>query len=279
MSKNLVIYHNGTLDGKACAYSAWKSLGEVDTEYKSMDYSSTPAKRIENRYDYIYVLGLTLSQQAANELKLFCDNLVCITQSGTYGEADICITTSQRSCCSSVWEYFHGDTNKPLVFKHIKDFEHRDNLLGNSYNICLALSSFTMLDFRAHMEDDTITEESTKAMLLASTGCAYAKLVKAWIDKVNRRATPYRMFGHSCLISNAPKFMSFFSLPDLAKNNPDIKLVASYEDFSGVRFWSLYTNDPTLDVSELASRHGGGGDPQSAGFSTEIFTNLFVAEQ
>lgn len=73
--------------------------------------------------------------------------------------------------------------------------------------------------------------------------------------------------GYSCFVSN--KALANSSLFDSVKRDKDYDIFATFFFTGDVWVMSIYSDKKDIDVSEIASKMGGGGHPNAAGFNSK----------
>jgi nanoRNase/pAp phosphatase (c-di-AMP/oligoRNAs hydrolase) len=91
---------------------------------------------------------------------------------------------------------------------------------------------------------------------------------KKMIHKYKQRARSGIIAGYTIPVVNAPSNIASDLLQELSADKP---FAASYEDREDKRIWQLRSSGKQgLDVSEIATKYGGGGHKRASGFVTEI---------
>jgi len=267
--KIAVLYHGGCPDGFGGAYSAWKKLGDT-AEYIPVKYGNPPPEGLAGREVYIVDFCYELPEQL-EKLAQTTKRLVVLdhhkSNQARVESAPEHVYDVNRSGAGIAWDFFHPNTPRPRLIEHLEDDDLYRFTLPETKAIVIYLGvnphNFEKWDsFATQLENPTTRTELMNDLrkyeeyfeILAQHAAAQAKMVN--------------FEGYECFFANTHPFISMRSRVGriLIEKKPPIALITSaHPKGYGV---SLRSNG-TVDVSELAKKHGGGGHSQSAGFGIE----------
>lgn len=314
--KPLVIYHADCTDGYAAAFAAWLKLGD-EAEYLPMRYNQ-PTETIIWQDREVYILDFSFDRdtmeamfggQECAKRVVWLDHHLSAIQMWTneMGEVDLdkhyVVLSDHKSGAWLSWEYFHPDTEVPMLIKHIDDRDRWQWKLDGSAELHAALSSYKpwsfgqwdeMLSYMQH-EDDGV--DYTRELL--ASGAAILRAQKQHVASMVKQARKCRIlkplqptmfvpvadvnapwvydqdkssgFVASVrgLAVNATLHMSEVG-HELANSSGTFGLV--YYIGSDNRVKCSLRSNGNYDVSAIARVFGGGGHRNAAGFETDINT-------
>lgn len=320
--KPLVIYHANCTDGFGAAFAAWLKLGN-EAEYLPMEYNPSSHKHVFCHDREVYILDFSFPKPVMDAIFQHAKRVVwldhhktafemwCETERILHCEDDMqpennrfILLDNNKSGALLAWEYFHPDTNVPMLIRHIDDRDRWQFKLEGSKELHAALASYTPWTFDqwwrlfydkrglgTNKRADLIQEGS--AILRAHNQNVQAALKQARICQIIKpgrqrgsRVEPpwsHRVSGPnhlgyfdeayvSGLSTNAPAFLASDLGHELANKSGTFGLVWSMAG-DGQIHCSLRSNGD-YDVSAIAKTFGGGGHRNAAGFSTNVETLL-----
>ncbi|HMZ57081.1 MAG TPA: hypothetical protein PLT48_19690, partial [Nitrospira sp.] len=164
--KPLVIYHANCTDGFGAAFSAWLALGD-EAEYVPMNYNSiNPADLADLTDDReVYILDFSLPRVQMESVFRLAKRVVwldhhktafemwrgkykkgMIHQSGEF-DKQLILLNDNKSGALLAWEYFHPNTEVPMLIQHIDDRDRWQWKLRCSAEIHAALGSMQPWSF------------------------------------------------------------------------------------------------------------------------------------
>ncbi len=287
-----VLYHKNCYDGLGAAYAAWKKFGDVDTVYIPVGYGSEPPAMEPN--SEIYILDMSYSPKTINQMYAVHNSITILDHhksameqwtSKDYnlpewtqehsdersGKKLRVIFRMNKSGAGLTWDYFHGptssldDSRRPEFIDMIED---RDLWKFKKQNT-KAFHSFLLSipqDFRAYanLEGQAALQEAI------SQGRALERMTNQIVENICKNA--YKLdnfFGHKVVVVNTSSHWSEVG-NRLLELHPDVEFACSYTDLpDNTRMFSLRSKAP-FDVSQVASKMGGGGHAQAAGFKAKL---------
>lgn len=276
MAKPLVIYHGGGCpDGFGAALAAYvhfSSLG-IDADYYGAYHG--PIKDIDLgslKDSTVYLLDFAYKRAEMKKLCVAAARVVVIDHHIS-AEKDLAGLDDElenleldfdmnRSGAVMSWEYFHADP-VPRLLRCIQDRDLWQFTVPGSQDINAALMSrpFEFSAWQRYLEDET------ELAALIPEGAAINRFREQMISHHMKRAVLGKIAGYEVPVVNCPREIVSELVGRLAENYP---FAAGYCDKGDVRGWSLRSTPAGLDVSEIATRFGGGGHPRAAGFSSLI---------
>lgn len=324
----LVIYHADCTDGFAAAFSAWIVLGDC-AEYLPMAYDQYADKPIDMTDREVYILDFSFERKEMEAIflvakrvvwldhhktafEMWCPNSwglayhrsspqTVLEECGQSPNKNHCVLLdNNKSGALLAWEYFHPDTEVPMLIKHIDDRDRWQFKLDGSKELHAALNSMKpwsfvqWKDFIPGWRHSCCVqgEERTETWLLRE-GSAILRAQDAHVQSMLRQARkcviriryPKPGLGkpwdgveqfHDCadyqadgLAINTPLHMSEVG-HELANQSGTFGLVYYVGGDNKVKC-SLRSNGD-YDVSAIANVFGGGGHRNAAGFETDIDT-------
>ncbi len=265
MERTIVLYHGNCPDGFGGAYAAWKKFGD-SVEYESLNRGEVLPEGIDGAH--IYLIDFTFKKELMDELISRVKSLVVLDHHE--GVKDVIesmphhVYDKERSGATIAWNYFHPDIPTPLLLKHIQDEDTYQHKMADTPAI-RAYLDVREYDFQEwdelmqKLEDETTREEMLKTMRV------YAEYFALLGQVALRKAKKVSFEGYTCLFGTSHPMKSIKSHIGhlLADALPPISLtVTAHPNGYGVSI----RGDGSVNVAEIASRFGGNGHHNSAGF-------------
>lgn len=294
----LVIYHDKCLDGFGAAYAAWMKFGTT-ADYVAWSYER-PATELPSMVGKdIYIVDFSFYPEQIEWMLKDANNITIIDHHKTFIDAvesngycdieydertDLILSVTpwsgldihydlERSGAVLAWQFFH-DKPVPQLLLHIQDRDLWQFKLNGTKEICAALANTRIVerswdewDFLvdAFNKDDTEVTHSIYASGRAVIACqqelideCIATASEPWIDE----------FGFKVITCNAPYSIASELGNRIASENPDcIAVILQRNELKGSVKYSLRSVGD-VDCTALASKFGGGGHKNAAGFTT-----------
>ena len=307
----LVIYHADCADGFGAAFAAWLKLGD-EVQYQPMHYGKTIQEyqgplTVADRE--IYILDFSFPKQVMDELFQYAKRVVWLDHHKTafemwcekyekgmrYAVGDT-LLDDNKSGAYLAWEFFHPDTEIPMLIRHIDDYDRWQFKLKGTKEINKALWSFAPWSFQQWQEivdDDQYGsmwsqgaailrahEQNVQSVVKGSA--RECSIVPAVINSVDSYNPPWvwwndANFGNTCgvngLSANCPPFLTSDVGHELANQSGTFGLCWTLSQEGLIAKCSLRSNGE-YDVSAIAKVFGGGGHRNAAGFQVPIETLL-----
>lgn len=279
--KNYVLYHGGCVDGFTAAWALEKWLvnvvdTKVEREYIGMGYRD-PMPEIPDRAQ-VYMLDFTLPKVDMERLMARgCQLYVYdhhVTRKEWLLEMDSarCHVVFDENKCGArlVWEdLFNQDA--PDFIEYVEDRDLWRWKWQDSKEVNAAIRSYPF-DFDTWDELHLTFCHAPRLVILTEEGRAILRREQYLVDAVLERVSWGKVAGHRVPFVNSAFLQS--EIGEALCEKFDVPFGVVYADFSEHRKWDLRSRPragkPTFHVGNLATRFGGGGHEQSAGFETPL---------
>lgn len=304
--KPLVISHAHCTDGFGAAFAAWKKFGdeaeylfanygeEIDIETWHMKYAlsqrevyiidfSFPRKTTEYLFQIAKKVVWLDHHKTAFEMwcgKEYLDEHSYYGHDYDGGSVHWICLDNNKSGALLAWEFFHPNTEVPMLIEHIDDRDRWQFKIEGSKELHCALASYKPWSFEQWDEFrvDTDRQYGRRPKLLTEGAAilrAQEQMVKGMAKGAVKCVIPAHseaigaVLNHGGLAINTNCHMSEVG-HELANASGTFGLVY-YIGSNGKVKCSLRSNAP-YDVSAIAKAFGGGGHAQAAGFEIDIDT-------
>ncbi len=249
----LVLYHGDCPDGFGAAYAAWKRYGER-ADYRAISHGD-PAPDVRGRR--VLVVDFAFARDVTEALRTEAADLRVLDHHRS-AAADLrglayCEFDMNRSGAVMAWEHLHRAPVPPLL-RYVQDRDLWRNALPGSAEVSAALSAHP---YDVHVWDGLDVEA------LRREGAVLLRYQRQLVDRIAARATPIELGGVRVPVVNSPVLQSEIG-DRLARGQPFAGVW--WQGGDGLARWSLRSTPEGLDVSVIASRFGGGGHRNAAGF-------------
>lgn len=311
--KPLVIYHADCTDGFGAAFAAWLKLGD-EAEYLPMQYGKDTTNWFNLVSDReIYILDFSFPRNIMDAVFAYAKRVVWLDHHRTafemwcgpgYIEHDELFydftaphhitLDNNKSGAYLAWEFFHPDTEVPMLIRHIDDRDRWQFKLEESKAVHAALSSYKPWSFEQWRENFWSPYTGAVGYFEEELNCLYsegAAILRAQDANVASMAKQARKCsiphaGDEC--EEAPwewDTGGYWHAPGLATNaslhQSELGHVLATQSGTYGLIWyvaadgkvkcSLRSNGD-YDVSAIAKVFGGGGHRNASGFETDIDT-------
>ena len=299
--KPLVIYHADCTDGFGAAFAAWLKLGD-EAEYLPMRYGQAKlheALPFNPLNREIYILDFSFERQIMEFIFKDAKRVVwldhhktafemwCVEERTLHKAEDdrgYIILDNNKSGALLAWEYFHPDTEVPMLVKHIDDRDRWQFRLEGSKELHAALQSYKPWSFEQWRSKfwpncgrmPELWNRTQRYSDLIKEGASILRAQDAHVKSMVKQARKCKVMpsgntfvGWDGLAVNASLHQSEAG-HKLANQSGTYGLVW-YVAADGRVNASLRSNGD-YDVSAIAKSFGGGGHRNSAGFQTDINT-------
>ena len=264
-TKIVVLYHNNCPDGFGAAWAAWKKFGNK-AEYIGVNHQEPPPKGLYGKD--IYLVDFCYGADETRRMQKIARSLAIIDHH--ISRKDIVLSVPQhryavnRSGSVLAWQYFHLAQNVPTLLKYVEDIDLWKFKLSQTHELVAYLDmhlehSFKIFDIMAHkFENKKIRNQC------AHEGRIILQYQKVLIDDAMKNSAEFvKFFGYTVLAANSPFIHSEIGNA-LAKKHGPFGIVWSKKYNKIIVSLRSMGN---FDVSKIASRYGGGGHKNAAGFS------------
>ena len=277
-----VIYHANCHDGSGAALAAWMHCGDTlstgeAVEYMAAQYGDDPPA-VDG--EEVFILDFSYPRDVLIKMGVDATRVTVIDHHKT-AQADLsepfprdieagicdirCIFDMDKSGAVLAWEYFH-DAPLPQLFRHIQDRDLWRWELEGTAEIHAGLS--LQEDWKQWKR---FVDNPDELKTLYTGGAAIKRFLYIQADKITD--TPPRQWdieGDTVPLYNLPGFMLSDTLHLALQKYPDMPYAVGYFDLPDKRVYSLRSRDEaSVDVSQIAKKHGGGGHKNAAGFAVD----------
>ncbi len=269
------VFHHNDLDGRCAAAIALQR--HPDAECIEINYNQTfPLDSIQNG-EAVYILDYSIEPEEMLELLKITPAVVWIDHHKTaiekYKDFQRDVGGQRRTDHSGAWltwEWFHPNAQPPEVVRLVDDWDmwtHEKNPEGErTRHFVLGMKAYDTSPalkggiweplFRCNKRSLDLVICDGKA-ILAYESRQSAEYIKAFGHK-------FRFEDHTCFACNRGITNStlFDSIED---DEITIFMPFVWDGFQ----WTVSLYSKTVDVSEIAKKHGGGGHTHAAGFVCE----------
>jgi oligoribonuclease NrnB/cAMP/cGMP phosphodiesterase (DHH superfamily) len=272
--RKLVISHANCPDGFTAAWAVW--LVYPDAEFFPGVYGQAPPDvtgrdviMVDFSYKHDVMLKMmndahrivVLDHHKSAEAELAGLDTMHDAKANVYIYFDM-----NKSGAMLAWEYFHEGVEPPSLVKYVEDRDLWRFALPNSNDINSAILSYPY-DFNTWSKTATrlaYSEGRNKfAMMGEAINRKQTRDIAEIVDMTKRRAV---IGGYEVWCANMPYTMAPQATHIMGKDEPFA--ATYYRRKDGKYVYSLRSSEEGIDVSEIASRYGGGGHKHAAGFET-----------
>lgn len=281
----LCIYHGGCDDGFGAAWAVRKALGP-EVEFHPGVYQKPPPDvtgRDVILVDFSYkrpvllemmsaarsILILDHHKTAADDLAGFqkpfgigwrrhLDNVYQDQCEGVQPHPYVWFDM-ERSGAGMAWDFFHGETKRPLFINYIEDRDLWRKTLPDGDAFTMALRSYP---------HDFAVWDRLSVPTLIEEGNAILRYYRLRVEDLKRGAYLSSIDRSPCYVANAPYSFASEVAGEIAEW-PGAAFGACYFEVEKGRVQYSLRSRGEFDVSAIAKQFGGGGHRNAAGFTTE----------
>lgn len=264
--RTVILYHGNCPDGFGGAYAAWKKFGDT-AEYQPLYRDVPPPDPASFADARLYFVDFCFPQELMDG---YVKHAVSVTVLDHHeGVADVIQSmpefryTSEHSGAVIAWQYFHPDQSVPKLLQYIEQGDLYKFALPDSEPV-LAYVYTVPHTFSAWSNLEQELEHPESFERIRALGAGFAEHKGIIVEQIMRLAELVEFEGYRCYLASCSKQFTSQVGNKLAHKLPPIAIIA------GVHAWGLRVSlrsEGTVDVSELAQRHGGNGHPYAAAFS------------
>lgn len=261
--KIAVIYHGNCPDGFGGAWAAWLKFRDK-AEYTGATDRVNPPAGLKGKK--VYFIDWVYPEETTAQVMQEAEEVIAIDHHATSEKAVRMVPEhvfdTAHSAAVLAWQYFHPKKAVPKLLKHIEDYDLwkydlRDTKIVNAY---ITSSPF---EFKAWNKMAKDFEKNTTRKPYLMKGESILQFRDRQIQDIADNAELVEFFGYRVFAVNSPVF------PDqlgniLAERKPPFSIVWRVNrDKLRVSLRSI----DGFDISGFAKHFGGGGHPQSSGFT------------
>lgn len=267
--KPLVIYHAACRDGFCAAWCVWRKIPGAD--FHPGQYGVDPPDvrgRDVVMVDFSYPRDV-LTRIAADAKTLLVLDHHKTAEAALAGFEEENIKTGgnnasihfdmERSGAGMAWDHFFPGQPRPWIVDYIEDRDLWRHKLPNGPAVNAYLSTIRF-EFEAWYQASRGTVEEA-----AKLGVVVEDKIRQYVSEVSKNARRVTFEGHEVPCVNAPQ-VDISELGSFLAQGEQFA-IGWWQRGDGIFQYSLRSREPsTIDVSDLAKRHGGGGHMRAAGF-------------
>lgn len=251
-----VLYHANCPDGFGAAYAAWKKFGP-EAHYVPVSHGAPPPDLREHSEVYLVDFAYdrqTLTQMASTRKVQVLDHHR--SAQAELAGLDFAEFDMNRSGAVMSWNYFHPDSEVPLLLQYVQDQDLWNWALPDSQEICTALNIYP---------HDFETWDQLKVETLRQEGQVVLRYKQQLMERLLQKIDWITILGQKVPAINTPLFASELG-NELCKAHPEAPFAACYADLEQTRKFSLRSIGDN-DVAKVAGHFGGGGHKNASGFA------------
>ncbi len=252
----VVLYHADCADGFGAAWALWKKY--PDAHYLPVEHGQRPPSGLDKAHvvmvDFSYPREIV--EQLAESTASFQILDHHVTAQAALAGLPYAYFDMKKSGAVLAWEWAHPDP-VPWLLQYIQDKDLWKWQLPKSREINAALASYPF-DFQVW---DGLTQN-----MLEVEGRAILRQEHVLIAKIVRESVLVDFEGETVPAVYSPVMTSQIG-ERLCQGFP---FCIIWHQRDGRRYFSLRSKPGTVDVSAIATRYGGGGHVNAAGFSLPL---------
>lgn len=252
----VVLYHADCADGFGAAWALWKKYPEA--QYIPVKHGQPPPEGLAQAH--VVMVDFSYGREVVEQLAHAAASLLVLDHHVTAQAslAGLPYAYFDLKKCGAVlaWEWAHLEP-APWLLQYIQDKDLWEWRLPHSREINAALASYPF-DFHVW---EGLTQES-----LEVEGRAILRREHSLIEKIVEESVLVEFEGETVPAVYSPVMTSQIG-ERLCEGFP---FCIIWHEQDGRRYFSLRSKPGTVDVSAIATRHGGGGHVNAAGFSRPI---------
>ena len=259
--KICVLYHTNCADGFGAAWSFWLCFRDKAT-YIPVQYGQ-PMPQIDDG-SLVYILDFSYDRQSLIELSQRCTLQVIDHHATAEKELEgLSFARFSKDFSGAYLAHLYAQPDPvPAKILYIQDRDLWQWKLPKSHEFSAALASYPF-DFEVW--------SSLGSEQLIREGEHILRAQEQQVQRLCKNAFNFIYEGSLYPLVNTPVLQSEVCDALIKKGSP--MAACFYDEPSGLRVWSLRSND-TIDVSEIAAKFGGGGRKRTAGFTTHSHYTL-----
>lgn len=265
--KTICIYHAECIDGAAAAAVVVKKYQDV--ELLPAKHGDLPPQNLQEKrvviVDFSFSVDILKDMASqASEILWFDHHKTALPIQKEVGFGIIDLTESGATL---TWKQLFPNTSVPQILQYVRDKDIWLWELPQSREISADIRETeniydpTAECWKTFLKD--ISDSELKAMV--ARGVHSRRLLKDRLIGAGKRGFPITLDGHDAYAVNWTGDSSELGEYIYKDLQHPIALIFSYDG----KQWTFSLRSKTVDVSEIASKRGGGGHPGAAGFRKE----------
>ena len=251
-----VLYHADCADGFGAAWALWKKY--PDARYIPVKHGQPPPQGLDGAH--VMMVDFSYRREVIEQLAQSAASLLIldhhVTAQAALAGLPYAYFDVKKSGAVLAWEWAHAEP-VPWLLQYVQDKDLWQWRLPHSREMNAALASYPF-DFQVW---EGLTQD-----VLEMEGRAILRRERSLIDKIVEESVLVEFEGETVPAVYSPVMTSQIG-ERLCQGFPFCLI---WHERDGLRYFSLRSKPGTADVSALASRYGGGGHVNAAGFSRPI---------
>ena len=251
-----VLYHADCADGFGAAWALWKKY--PDARYIPVKHGQPPPQGLDGTH--VMMVDFSYRREVIEQLAQSAASLLIldhhVTAQAALAGLPYAYFDVKKSGAVLAWEWAHAEP-VPWLLQYVQDKDLWQWRLPHSREMNTALASYPF-DFQVW---EGLTQD-----VLEMEGRAILRREHSLIDKIVEESVLVEFEGETVPAVYSPVMTSQIG-ERLCQGFPFCLI---WHERDGLRYFSLRSKPGTADVSALASRYGGGGHVNAAGFSRPI---------
>ncbi len=263
-AKTVVLYHANCPDGFGGAYAAWKKFSE-NALYLPVSHGEKPPQEIGGAH--VYLIDFCYPRAIMEEITKRAAEVTVLDHH--LGVQDVVesipehVFATDHSGATIAWSYLHPHEPVPALLRYVEDGDLYRFSLPDTHAI-LSYVYTEPFDFPSWDSLREKLEDAATRAKLVEKGTLYYAHHQHIVKKIAESAKRVLFEGYPCYLASASRFFASDVGHTLIEKLPPLALILSAR-VDGIRV-SLRSNGD-VDVSALARKYGGNGNPQAAAFS------------
>ena len=291
---DIVIYHDHCADGFGAAWACWMRWRD-ECQYFAASYGSPPP---EVAGKHVLIVDFSYKQDVLRTMGEIARSVIVLDHHKTsradldewtiddvagdfwagddpmryvchnderIGQPIVALFDMDRSGARIAWDFCHRD-EAPLLIRLIED---RDLWLftmeeTKPFSLWLRSEPFSFDRFELLSQQ---LNDGNDCHVIMTEAAAMQRFFDAKVKEIALFARKRKLSAFEPIVVNCPPMFASEVGHALLEAHPDAPFAATYFDADRVRMWSLRSTDAREDVSAIASKFGGGGHRNAAGFS------------
>jgi len=259
----VILYHGGCPDGFGGAYAAWKKFGDA-AEYIPVKHGVPPPENLAGKK--LYFVDFCYPQEIMDDLLKKAESLTVLDHHlGNKNAVESMpehIFDNGHSGAVIAWNYFNPGVPVPLLLKYV---EEGDRYIFKLPDVHAVLSYVYAQPFHFDLWDTLAKkiENEKERSELVQRGEIYHEHFSLLIKRLAHKASLVSFEGLTCYLAGAPGMFASDVCNELIQMKPPIGMVVN---MNGDTLHVSLRSDPSVDVSALARKHGGNGNPRTSAF-------------
>ena len=268
--KITVFYHEGCSDGFGAAWAAWKKFGS-SADYKAAYHNDDPEESMQRKD--VYLLDLCFRPETIEKIKSVAKSVTIIDHHKSSADwvqlATVPVFDLKHSGAVLSWTYFHPKTKVPSLLLTVEDIDLWNWKRAYTDEV-MEYSSIVPMEFKAWSAFAKKLDDAKQKKEIVKIGKVLVQDREMHVTKLVGLGSEAVIDGHKALIVNSPVTIDHTSkriyegLTGAPASKHPVAIIWSRRPDKIVV--SLRSN-PSVDVSLIAKKFGGGGHPRSAAFT------------